>query len=63
MAEKPYLRENNDVKNLGYCYCKTIAQAIVEQSKQCSLSQGDHINYVFDYISQQGIDLNLLYLN
>jgi hypothetical protein len=76
-AEKPRLKTIGRTQspefpheNLGHHCCGIIALALVEQWQQDSLLESEfnnqsnnRINYVFNYLSEAGVDIEHLYLN
>ncbi len=62
LAEKPR-SPNFERENIGQHYCGIIAQALVKIWQQNDLVAIEKLNYVLNYLSKAGIDLEHLYLN
>ena len=62
LAEKPR-SPNFERENIGQHYCGIIAQALVEIWQQNDLVGIDKLDYVLNYLSETGIDIDHLYLN
>lgn len=62
LAEKPR-SPNFERENIGQHYCGIIAQALVKIWQQNNLSQSEKLDYVLNYLSEAGIDIERLYLN
>ena len=60
LAEKPR-SSNFERENIGQHYCGIIAQALVKIWQQNNLSQSEKLNYVLNYLSEAGIDIERLY--
>ena len=61
LAEKPRA-PNFERENIGQHYCGLIAQAIVAIWQQ-HLMDTDKFEYVLEYLSKAGVDIERIYLN
>ena len=62
LAEKP-LSPNFERENIGQHYCGIIAKALVELWQNNSLIDKDKLDYILNYLSEAGVDLENFYLN
>lgn len=62
LAEKPR-SPNFPRENMGHHCCGILAQALVELWQQNNLSQPEKLDYVLNYLSEAGVDIERLYLN
>ena len=62
LAEKPFFLSGNETKNLGHRYCRTLAQAIVENrhKEEYRLKKA---NYILELLSENGTNSDNIYLN
>ena len=62
LAEKPR-SPNFERENIGQHYCGIIAKALVELWQKNSLASTNKLDYILNYLSKVGVDLENLHLN
>ena len=62
LAEKP-ISPNFERENIGQHYCGIIAKALVELWQNNSLVDTDKLDYILNYLSEAGVDIENFHLN